>query len=226
MIPVLNCDTTTTQRQSCACSNVTDGDLSCNCTRPDNGIMSRNDRYAASSCLAPFKNASFQCCVPRMTVDRQIPTKQCFTIGAQLGQNVTNQPCRCSTLNITTTNATTNVTNRSTLLNCQCTNQDFLFTATYNYTTDRCLVYNSTVADCCVTDNERVQQIPQLSCPAGLAATTGCKCQSSIVNGRYNRTCGCGITYQSKAYTVFGLTTAADNCMCNSTTCGCCISDA
>jgi len=132
--------------------------------------MSRNDRYQSNECLAPFNNASFQCCVPQQTVDRQIPTKQCLTIGAQLGQNVSNQFCRCSTLNISSSNATTNITTRSSLLNCQCTNQDFLNSATYNFTTDRCLVYNATLADCCVTDAERAQQLPQLSCSAGLVS--------------------------------------------------------
>ena len=161
-----------------------------------------------------------------MTVDRQIPSKSCLPIGAQLGQNVSNQFCRCQTLNLTSFNATTNITTRSSVLNCQCTNQDFLFTATYNYTTDRCLVYNASVADCCVTDAEKALQIPQLSCPASSSPSTGCKCQSSIVNGKYDRVCDCGFVYQSKQYTAFYLNTTRDNCMCNTTTCGCCITNA
>jgi hypothetical protein len=160
--------------------------------------MSRNDRYAAGDCLAPYNNGSYQCCVPKQTVDRQIPTKSCLPISAQLGMNVSNQICKCQTLNISSTNATTNVTTRSSLLNCQCTNQDFLSTATYNYTTDRCLVYNASVADCCVSDDERAQQIPQLSCPASTVSSTGCKCQSSIVNDKFDRVCDCSIAYQSK----------------------------
>lgn len=227
MIPVLSCNANTSVKESCSCSNLTNsGALSCNCTRPDNGIISRNDRYSANECLAPHNNASYQCCVPRQTFDRQIPTKSCLPIGAQLGQNVSNQFCKCQTLNISSTNATTNVVTRSSILNCQCTSQEFLFTATYNYTMDRCLVYNASVADCCVTDSEMIQQIPSLSCASGLVSSTGCKCKSNIVNGQFDRVCDCGITYQSKKYTVEELTSAKDSCMCNDTTCGCCVSNA
>lgn len=110
-------------------------------------------------------------------------------------------------------------------MNCQCTNQDFLSTATYNFTTDRCLVYNASVSDCCLTKDEQDLQIPQLSCPntVDFQPTTGCKCQGSIVNGKFDRVCDCNINYQGKTYTIQGLNTSKDSCMCNTTTCGCCI---
>lgn len=39
------------------------------------------------------------------------------------------------------------------------------------------------------------------------------------------QTCNCGFTYQGSNYTAKGLNTTFNNCMCNTTTCGCCISN-
>ena len=68
--------------------------------------------------------------------------------------------------------------------------------------------------------------MPKLSCPNtnDTSLQTGCKCDNVIVNGAFQRTCDCNVISQTKQYTVKSLTSAQDNCVCNGTTCGCCIS--
>jgi len=185
MIPVLTCDSATTVKQSCSCANSSGSGYQCNCTRAENGIESKGDVYESNECLDPYRNGNYQCCVPKTTVDRQIPTKQCLPINAHMGQNLTNQLCKCQNLTVSTINTTTNLTTRSIVFNCQCRNSEYLTTTSYNFSSlDRCLNYNASVSDCCITDAEREQQIPQLTCPSTtFMNSTSCMCDSIIVNG-------------------------------------------
>lgn len=63
-------------------------------------------------------------------------------------------------MTIATTNASTNITTRSIVLSCQCKNSEFLTTTSYELPQDRCLSYNDTVSDCCLTDSERGLMVP------------------------------------------------------------------
>lgn len=40
-----------------------------------------------------------------------------------------------------------------------------------------------------------------------------------------SQSCSCPLTYQGKQYTVGSLNTTNNNCACNGTTCGCCVSE-
>ena len=44
-----------------------------------------------------------------------------------------------------------------------------------------------------------------------------------MIGGSIQSTCNCKFNYQSKIYTAQNLTTLSNNCVCNTTTCGCCI---
>lgn len=109
-----------------------------------------------SQCLAPALTgyAAYQCCVPQVVQDSQIPRKACpaETPNAQF--------CQCRSVPINGT------TNKTASYNCTCDNARFLTSKLFSFAPSQCLYYNQTVSECCLSAQNVADLIPQVSCPA------------------------------------------------------------
>jgi len=118
-------------------------------------------QFLSSGCLAKVDNSGYQCCVPQVVIDTQIPYANC-------SQGMQSQFCQCSnsTVNVTTVNNGTTTVSKQTQFNCNCRNDYFLTTMNYNFSQGQCVQYNNSVSDCCLSPAQVNSLIPKLSCPA------------------------------------------------------------
>ena len=154
-LPVLTCNASVSLKEACACDN----NNVCNCTKADNGIVARNIKMRGDQCINPYNNGSFQCCVPQVVVDQQIPRADCSVIA-----NTTSQFCQCSNTVVNVTQGNTTVSQKAYACSCQL--PQFLQPATYTLPTNACVYSNSSVSECCLTKQQIAQQIPKLTCPS------------------------------------------------------------
>jgi hypothetical protein len=166
--PVLTCDANSTQqKQNCQCSQMNNINLlSCTCLNNGNGKTNPTPAVLQSSqCLAKVDNSGYQCCVPQVVQDTQIPYANCSAVGS----NMTSKNCQClnQTVNVTVAGVNgTNTTQRQAQYNCTCTNDFFGTSKNMIFAQNACVYYNSSVSNCCLNQAQNNSLIPQLWCPA------------------------------------------------------------